>query len=313
MTTKSSVRKRRLPQRTRAKLEDLPSFRLTARDREIIRSVYEYRALTTTQISDLLFVPIEQRSRQTPSSRCLHRLKQLFQYGFLLRDELPHLLIEGRRPFVYRLDRRGAELLAMLDGCEVSELDWRSSEHLGHQFLDHSIRINDVRVEITRSAKRHGGTIEKWLDERTLSRFQKDIVTLTSDTGRKQKAAVVPDGYFHLLTDTHHYHQFLEVDRGTVTGSSDAWTTRTWARKVITYIEYYQSGKYHERYHTKSMRVLCVTTGEKRLHNLLEVTRESGGKSRFWFTTQERVQGSDVLVDPIWQDAVREGMRSLIW
>lgn len=313
MKKKSSERKPRLPQRLRAKTEELPPFRLTKRDQQIVRAVYEYRALTTQQIYELVFAPIDAQIPPAPSSRCLHRLKLSFHSGYLRRDELPHVLIEGRKSFVYRLDKRGAELLAMLDGCEVSELDWRPSEHLGHQFLDHLIQTNDARVAITRSAKRHGGTIEKWLDERTLSRFQKDIVTLTSDTGRKQKAAVVPDGYFHLSTDAHHYHQFLEVDRGTVTGSSEMWTTRTWARKVITYIEYYQSGKYHERYHTKSMRVLCVTTGEKRLRNLLEVTRESGGKSRFWFTTLERVQESDVLVDPIWQDAVREGTRSLIW
>lgn len=313
MKKKSSERKPRLPQRSRVEKQDLPQSRMTARDRGIVHAVYEYRALTTQQIFDLLFVPPGVQRLPSPSSRCLHRLKLLYHHGFLRREELPHMLAEGRKPFVYRLDKRGAELLALLDQSGVDELDWSPDEHLGHLFLDHLIRTNDVRIAIVRAAQRHTVTIETWLDERTLSRFQKDTVMLTGPTGRKQSAAVVPDGYVHLYTGKHHYHQFLEVDRATVTGSSKSWTTRTWARKVATYIEYYRSGKYQDRYHTKSMRILTVTTGEKRLANLREITERSGGKARFWFTTFERIHHADVLADPIWDVAFGRGTRSLTW
>lgn len=313
MTTKFSERKPRLPQRKRAKPEVLPTFRLTERDHEIIRAVYEYRVLTTKQLSDLLFVPVDVLVPPPPNSRCLHRFKILYHAGLLQRFELPNLLTEGRRPFLYRLDKGGATLLAAVRQCPVEELDWGQGEHVGHQFLEHLLKTNDVRVAIVRSANRHGFTIEQWLDDKTLKTYQKDTVTLTSSTGRKQSAALVPDGYVHLNTGTHHYHQFLETDLSSVTISSMNWGRRTWARKVQAYIQYYRSGKYHERYHTKSMRVLTVTTGQKRLENLRAITAESGGKSRFWFTTFERILQSDVLVDPIWDVAGGDRPRSLTW
>jgi hypothetical protein len=213
---------------------------------------------------------------------------------------------------VYQVDTRGLEHLALTHDCEVSDL--QASEELSPLFLEHLLSSNDVRIAIVRATERHGFTIEQWRNERTLKQVQnKDTVVLTSATGKKQHAAVVPDGYFHLSTGTHHYHQFLEIDLAHVTGSSKSWTTRTWARKVAAYIEYYRSGKYHARYHTKSMRILTVTTGQTRLTNLKEITQQVGGRARFWFTTFERIRASDVLMDPIWAVAGSEDLRSLTW
>lgn len=313
MTAKSSAKKPKLSQRARVRREALPSFRVTARDKEVLEAVYAYRTLTTKQLSDLCFVPMAVRKPPLPSSRCLHRLKLLYHYGFLKREELPTLLSEGRKPFVYRLDKAGAALLALLRQSTVEELDWRTDEAMGHLFVDHLIQANDVRVAIARACQRRSIEIMQWWDERTLKHYQKDTITLTSANGKKQNAAIVADGYFHLYTDSHHYHQFLEIDRATVTVSSSLTQRRTWARKVMAYIEYYRSGKYHARYHTKGMRVLTVTTGEKRLLHLREITEESGGKSRFWFTTFHKIQHADILVDPIWQVATRSGVHSLTW
>jgi len=314
MTTQSSAKRSRLPQRTRAKVEDRPVFRMTRRDEEILRAVYAYQALTTQQISDLLFVPVDVIMPPKPHSRVRHRLKGLYHHGLLSRHEQPHILAEGRKPFLYQLDRKGAEWLAHQEDGGTQALEWKPGETLSALFLEHLLAGNNVRIAIVRSAARHGFTIETWLDERTLKQVQnKDTVVLTSATGKKQKAAVVPDGYYHLRTDAHHYYQFIEIDRASVTGSSKNWTRRTWARKVHTFLEYYRSGKYHARYHTKSMRVLTVTTGQTRLANLRRITEENGGKARFWFTTFERVLASDILTDPIWEVAGSKDRRSLVW
>lgn len=312
-TSNTSAKKRRLPQRRRAARDELPQFRLTARDKQIVEAVYDYEALTPQQISDLFFAPVQTVQTPPPSSRCLHRLKLLYQYGFLEREERPQLLTLGRRAFDYRLTARGAELVALMRGITVEELGWSKSKPVSPLFLDHLITGNEVRVQIVRAAARHGYTIETWLDEKTLKRQQTDTVMLTSPSGRKQKAAVVPDGYFHLHTPTDHYHQFLEVDLRTVTGRSETWERRTWARKVQAYLAYYRSGRYQERYHTKSLRILTVTTGAKRLANLKEITEGEGGEARFWFTTLEQVRDADVLTDSIWQMAGREDVRSLVW
>jgi hypothetical protein len=316
MTKKSSSEKKpRLPQRKRISQEELPTFRLTRRDQEIIRAVYEYRVLTTNQIETLFFPRSTPSADKPVSSRCVYRLKLLFHGGFLKRGEVPHLLEEGRKPFLYFLDRRGAQLLSQLDDIEIADLDWRPGQFsAGDLYLEHLMATNDVRVSIVSSSRKHGYTIETWLDDNTLKSVQmKDVVTLTGPQGATQRASVVPDGYFHLFDGAHHYHQFLEVDRRTVTGSSKVWGKRTWARKVAVYLEYYNSGQYHERYRTKSMRILTVTTGERRLLNMKEVTEAEGGKARFWFTTFDALLQSDVLHDAIWHVAGRSELSSLVW
>ncbi len=311
----SSVKRRNLPQRQRARRSALPGFRLTKRDRAIVAAVHAYRALTTKQIERLFFPSTGNKQSAATGSRCLHRLKLLYHHHFLLRGEQSQLLAQGRKPFVYFLDRAGAELLANQAGCTVRDLDWRPGEYqVGHLFLDHLLATNDVRIAVELAARKHGFTIEKWLDEKTLkSGHMKETVTLVGPQGAEQQAAVVPDGYFHLYADDHHYHQFLEVDMRTVTGASHSWSRRTWQRKVKAYLAYYRSGQYHERYHTKGMRILCVTTGEKRLANLLAITEKTGGKSRFWFTTFEEVEEADILLDPIWRVAGREEKSTLVW
>ena len=50
-----------------------------------------------------------------------------------------------------------------------------------------------------------------------------------------------------------------------MTVEASRWGARTWAKKVRAYLEYYQSGQYQERYGTQSLRILIVTTGERRL------------------------------------------------
>jgi hypothetical protein len=240
-------------------------------------------------------------------------LQLLYYHGYLTRDEQPQKLSEGRKPFVYWLDKRGAQAVEeLLDG---EELDWNATIHVvSNLFLEHLLATNDVRIAITIAAHKHDFTIDTWFDDHTLKRRQMtDTVTLRSLQGGIQKAAVVPDGYFLLDTGRHFYHHFLEVDLRTVTGAASTWGRRDWARKVQVYLEYYRSGKYQYRYKTQGLRILTVTTSEKRLANLKTITEKAGGRSRFWFTTFERVRASDVLIDPIWQTAGDTELHTLVW
>lgn len=292
----------------------LPGLRITERDAGILMAVYQYRALTTPQIERLFFstaTPTEQPTK--PNTRCQYRLQMLYQHDYLLRDEQPQRLTEGRKPFVYWLAKRGAAVVEeLLDG---EELDWSPREHrISSLFLEHLLATNDVRVAITMATPKHNFSIATWLDDRSLKRqHMNDIVTLHGPQGRTQKAAVVPDGYFVLDTDQYLYHHFLEIDMSTTTGVASKWGRRDWARKVSAYLEYYRSGKYQERYKTQGLRILTVTTGEKRLANLKAATEKAGGKARFWFTTFEQIRKGDGLTDPIWQKAGEEGDHTLLW
>lgn len=292
----------------------LPGLRITPRDAAILHAVYKYRALTTPQIERLFFS--DNRTKESaakPNTRCQYRLQLLYQHAYLIRDEQPQKLSEGRKPFVYWLAKKGTTVIEeLLDG---EELDWSPTEHqISPLFLEHLLATNDVRVAITTASRRHNFSIAAWLDDRTLKRQQMtDVVTLCGPQGGTQRAAVVPDGYFLLDTGRHLYHHFLEMDLGTVTGAASTWGKRDWARKVQAYLEYYRSGKYQERYKTQGLRILTVTTGEKRLANLKAATEHAGGMARFWFTTFEQARNSDILLDPIWQKASETGLHSLIW
>jgi hypothetical protein len=301
-----STKKKRLSRLKRATDEVLPGFRLTPRDMAILQAVYQYRAMITPQIEALFFTP-------STHSQCLLRLKLLFHHGFLYRAEQPQILSEGSKPFVYWLDQRGAQVVATLHECELDELDWRAGEHnVRYPFLEHLLLSNDVRVALAIAAQQGNIIVANWRDERDLKRRQRDTtITLTGPQGGKQHAAVVADGYFILDTAERRYHQFLEIDRATVTGNATAWTKRDWGRKVAAYLEYYRSGKYQAQYHTQSLRVLTVTTGPKRLANLKAITEAVGGKSRFWFTTFKQVTAAKILTAPIWQMATKAGLHSL--
>ena len=81
----------KLPRLVRAKGDNLPGFVLTDRDVDILRAVYEYRALTTTQIEALIFAT-------TTPHQCRKRLQLLFHHGYLYRSEQLHTLSEARKP-----------------------------------------------------------------------------------------------------------------------------------------------------------------------------------------------------------------------
>lgn len=277
-----------------------------------MKAIYEYRALATNQVEALLFAPDKGQPRPTKRSACRYRLQLLYHYGFVFRDEQPQKLSEGRKPLVYFLDEAGAEWLAEQLGEDV---DWqpRDNDVAYYPFLEHLLATNDVRVAMEISARNKQWRIVEWLDDQALKSPQmKDVITLRGPQGGEQQAAVVPDGYCHLETAEKAYHFFVEADLRNVTAMASKWGVRDWARKVQAYLEYHRSGKYEERYGTKDMRVLTVTTGERRLAHLKAVTEKAGGKARFWFTTFEAIKSGDILTSPIWKIASRGDTFALI-
>lgn len=291
-------------------------FRLTNRDREIVRAVYDYRALISSQINTLFFSKQGGNvNQQKPSSRCLQRLRRLYEHGFLHRAEQPSKPSEGHKPFVYFLDKGGVNLLAEMRGVFPDDLDWHPKhKQIRPQAINHLLATNDVRIAIELAAKALSADIRKWLDDSTLRRKEmKDRVEISTPQGKRKPVAIVPDGYCLLSVGEHNYHNFLEIDMGTVTGQSSNYGRRDFSRKIRGYIAYGTSGQYQERYQAQSMRVLIVTTGEKRMENLKAVAEKAGGRDQFWFTTFDKINEDSVLSVPIWAVAGREERHPLVW
>lgn len=315
MTTSSSDKKRR-PTLERAAKQNLPALRLTQRDLEIIQAVYEYRALTTPQIETLLFPPLTPGAVIGRKMKCRERLQKLFHHGYVWRGEIPTVWTEGKKPFVYRIDKRALEWLPNMLGVDSEEIDWKPSERtVSDSGLNHLLKTNDVRIALTVGEEQAGLRVTQWLDERQLKRAHaNDKVMITDPQGQSKPAVIIPDGFFALmsrLTKKTAYH-FLEVDLKTETVQTDNTTYRDWTRKVKAYIAYYHSNLFEQRYQAKNFRVLTVTASLRRLQNLKKKTEEAGGQKLFWFTTFEQLTAETAYTAPIWYVASLEEPRSLV-
>jgi hypothetical protein len=167
------------------------------------------------------------------------------------------------------------------------------------------LKTNDVRLAIQMAAPWVGLELEEWLDDRALSSpAMKDEVTIPGASGRRERAAVIPDGYFSLRADQQRFRAFVEADRGTVTLTSDKPYRRTWARKVRVYLTYFKTEKFYTRYRArKPFRVLTVTETAERAAHMKAVTEAAGGGALFWFTTYDRLTEQSALFTPIWSVA----------
>ena len=276
---------KRLPRSKRVAPDARPPMRLMERDIAILQAVNDCRALRGEHIQALFF-----GSRSTSQ----YRLSRLFQHEYLNRHFLP--VVEGgpaSSPIVYTLGKRGAQ--ALVEHLDYDEQALRVSKQstFAWRFMEHLLAINDVRVAILLALRQQGWTLETWEDEYSF-RADPDHAHLQDSRGRTRKKPVLPDGYFRLAVPQGRAHFFLEVDRGTELLAQVK-------SQVEVYQAYTASGRYYERFQTRSLRVLVVTTGARRVANLKRVVAKAGGDRKYWFTTLDRVTPETVLTEPIWQ------------
>lgn len=293
------TKKSRLPRFRRVKHP--PAMALTGRDRQILHAVYEFRMLTREQIERLLFRPDGGQDHFTKTSKARLRLKLLYQNNYLERVPMPVGTGTWAWQPVYRLAQRGAAIVASELGIPVRKLQYwgngddrkKRATEVSVLFLAHALQVNDIRIAVTLAAAQHGYRVEKWLGDVELkSQEMKDYVAV-NEQGTRRLVSVIPDAYFVLRLGDRRASFFLELDRATMTNSR-------WGTRVSAYLTYIHSGKYTERYQTRSLRILTVTTSEQRLMNLKKATEKAGGRDVFWFTTYDEVSPSSVFFRPIW-------------
>lgn len=297
----ATTRRPRLPLGRR--VADPPPMVLTERDKAIVLDVHEYGLLSCPQIERLHFQPEKGQAHMTKTSRCRHRLKLLYHHEFLNRIFIPVGPHEGSRPIVYCLDKRGADLVAQELGIDRAQVRWRPKRsRVSSLFLEHTLQVNDVRIAVQLAAREQGLELLQWVGEGQL-KAMKERVPDPRRAGRS--LPVVPDGYFTLKIGDRKACFFLEVDRATM-------TNRRFGDKMRAYEIYVRTGRYFERYGTRSLRVLVVTTTHQRLANLKSTTEEATTMSIFWFTTIDQVEPEIILTSDIWQVVGKREMQQLL-
>ena len=269
------------------RVDNPPPMRLMERDVEILKAVHEFRIMRGDQLQALFF-----GSQSTAS----YRLSRLYQHSFLDRHFLPTLGGLASSPALYTLGKRGVDVLRRV--LDYGPKDIRkppNNQELSPLFLEHLLQINDFRVAVTVAARNLDYTLEKWLDDYQL-KADYDRVVIQTPHGRKRTVSLIPDGYCVLQVPQGRACFFLELDRGTMTRSR-------FRDKVLAYQAYIASGKYEKRYGTRSLRVLTVTSGPKRLESLREEAEQAGGGRVFWFIRSDQVSHEEVLSGAVWEVA----------
>lgn len=245
---------------------------------------------------------------------CRRRLQQMVTARIVRRLEQPTTRKEGRKPYVYALDKEGAFLLSERMNIPFAEIVWRPrSREEYNPFFDHTFARTDFKIALSKAIRREGDTLLAWETEKELKlKNQIDRFEYTLPSGRLYKTSIIPDDRFIIRRGKARGLFFLERDLGTETLEPTVEERNSWKRKILSYLAYYHSKEYAARYGDTPLRVLVVGDGEKRLQNMIEttfkaVTRDellTGAKesrSMFWFAPAQYANcHHKVYTQPIW-------------
>lgn len=299
---------------------DNQSYNPTQRAMVILSALCECGGLTALQLSIRYFGLRYQKGKPYPDAYCERLLKLLYDSKHIERIERYQRLSEGRKPYVYKLTTKGRRALAAWHGTTLKELPCREKDsRLSNDYIEHFMLINDFRVALLRAVDdaTNGARIVTYHDDITLkSTHSQDKMAIVLPNGRTEENVIlVPDGYFHLTVEypvPWEYHRFLEIDRGTEIGRSGRGYD-DWVRKVQKYRTYTKkNGFYTQRYGVDRVAILTITTSEKRLENLKQISQELGARNRFWFTTFDQLSPKTILSDAIWAKAGVPGRYAIL-
>jgi hypothetical protein len=175
---------------------------LTQRDIEIFSTLWSARYMNAPQIQRLFWR--ESRGGAFGQLKaCQRRLRMLTQHQLLRRIDLPVRRGEAPPPYIYALDKAGAEVLSQEVGVSLDEIGWKPTDAEENDiFLKHLLATNEVRIALTLACEQHGYSLETWLDEKELrSEGMYDRVTLVDAQGGQERVAVIPDGFFVIKSE----------------------------------------------------------------------------------------------------------------
>lgn len=237
-------------------------LRLTDRDKDILRLVYEHRFLDTELLLRLLRpdnekpkqYKIGRDGKRRPTSygfgqKALYRrLKILSDKRYLVRRPLADEFI-GRGyagpKAVFGLGSKSAVPLSKT--LDVTPKDIREiveANRVGHAFMRHALLIARFRVTLELACRKSDGRVRLvfWAQSQQL----RDSVYGLDENREERRFTVYPDAFFAIeVRGKGKANYFLEIDRGTEVIASSK--HRTDIRSKVMGYRYYHKSKYFAR------------------------------------------------------------------
>ena len=317
-------------QSNKGKSGDKPGMHYQKRDGDIIELIYEYDGVLAKR-------HIKERFWPNASERAmLRRLSLLVLHGFLARPEKRQWWSRPIREAIYWIGWRGALWLAAQRGIyidppknegenQMRKLQRSLREHGIYwlreprwSMIGHELAIDDFRISFESSVNQIAWiNSEQWVRE---SEFRSHMDTIKFSVEGKngkieqRKRGVCPDGLVviedikrKLRGEPHRLPLLLEIDMASHDNSSFA------RDKVAPYVAYIKSSEFKTRFGLNGGYWLIVTSGERRMKNLMNQTERIARREApfFFFTTFHELK-ANILIDPIWFQAGKSNPVSLI-
>lgn len=235
-----------------------------------------------------------------------HRMRLLCTHGYVQQpiETTIHQVPWGET--IYWLGRKGAAVIAALNGQSLKQFRWRKQPRYSQ--IAHDLAVNGFRLDVAEAVTSSSSlTLREWQPESEFQ-AQPDVITYSLPNGRTKKRQIRPDGYFVIEKNSHPspYAFLLEIDMGTEDNP------RFGREKVLPGLAYLKSSAYRNRFGLRYGRFLIVTTGERRLQNMKAQAERLGGSGQFYFATFENICPETVLNKPVWWLAGETQLRSIV-
>lgn len=264
---------------------------LTARDKEILSLVYNYRF-----IDSKIICALTEGSEQGITKR----LQKLYHAGYLdrPREQVRKLISRSGKPhYIYGLADKGAEALKEYpEAGNIHKSKWsKNNRDATERYLDHVMMITNFRATLTLILKDNRNF--HFLDWQ--QQDLKEEVMIHDGLVKKRRAFIIPDAFFILKSPAGKALFFLEADRSTT-------TSQRYLNKLRAYWHYWKSGKHLDKYGIKGFRVLTITLSNQRRDNLRDIAKQADdskkGSLMFWFATEKDYNLDDpkTILKKIW-------------
>jgi hypothetical protein len=294
----------------------LPAFSLTPRVLGHLAHVARHRLIASDDLA-LLDGGSEQNAKR--------ELRTLWAHGYLMRPaaQVQSTAITGPIPLVYGLTNKGARLLSEHGHHLNTEIDWsENTRRSGVAFIDHSVARSRFMAALTVGTRTRSNIslidatdIIAAAPDRTRKAKQplKWTSSIPAEGRRMVESSVIADDLFALRFDDGTESYFLvEIDRGqmpvrrsknTVEFVEGKRRIRThYKHKLEVYWQGWRNNRHVEQFGVKQLRILTVTTSQKRIDTMLDALCEvTGGKGSelFLFIEESSLRKKNPL-DAAW-------------